>query len=217
MANYLLFDLDGTLTNPQVGITKSVQYALQAFGIEVENPDVLCPFIGPPLKESFMRFYDFSEQDALLAVAKYREYFTDKGIYENIIYDGVANMLEKLKQEDKTLILATSKPTVFAQVILQHFSIATAFTFVGGSELDGSRTRKSEVISYVLQENNITDLQDVVMIGDREHDIIGAREVGIDSIGVLYGFGDYKELSEAKATMIVDSVDELQEILLKAD
>ena len=212
---YILFDLDGTLTDPKAGITRSVQYALRKCGVEVEDADTLCPFIGPPLRESFKRFYGFDDIGAEDAVAKYREYFSDKGIYENAIYDGAEELLKKLKTVGKIIILATSKPTVYAEKILRHFNIHEYFTFVSGSELDGRRSIKSEVIRYALEQNNISDLSKVTMVGDREHDIIGAKEVGVASIGVLYGYGNYEELSKAKADSIVQNISELTNKLIQ--
>jgi len=206
---YIFFDLDGTLTDPKTGITKSVQYALKKCGVEVENADYLCPFIGPPLRDSFKKFYGFNDVDAENAVAFYREYFSEKGIYENSIYDGIREMLQELKSSQKTLILATSKPTVYATEILKYFNIYEYFTFISGSELDGSRSKKSEVIQYAVEKNNISDLSEIIMVGDREHDIIGAKEVGISSIGVLFGYGDYDELQRAKADFIVGDAKEL--------
>jgi len=211
---YVLFDLDGTLTDPKLGITKSVQYSLKHFDINVTNLDSLISFIGPPLKDSYMQFYNFDEQSAYQGIEKYREYFNDIGIFENALYDGIESLLHKLIEKDKTLFLATSKPTVFAKRILEHFKINDYFVFIGGSELDGTRSKKSEVIQYVLNENNILNLDEVVMIGDRKHDIIGANEVGIDSIGVLYGYGDYEELKNASANYIVSDIIELSELLI---
>ena len=206
---YILFDLDGTLTEPKVGITKSVQYALKKCGIEVKNADNLCPFIGPPLWDSFKKFYGFDDAGAENAVAFYREYFSKKGMYENTIYDEVKEMLQELKSSQKTLILATSKPTVYAIEILKYFNIYEYFTFISGSELDGLRSKKSEVIRYAIEQNKISDLSKIIMVGDREHDIIGAKDVGILSIGVLFGYGDYDELQNAKADFIVSNIKEL--------
>ncbi len=213
--NNIFFDLDGTLTDPKEGITKSVAYALKSFGIEVENLDDLIKFIGPPLIDSFIEYYGFSEKEAKSAVLKYREYFSKIGLYENAIFDGIKELLEALKSEGKNLIVATSKPAVFAIEILKHFEILEYFTFVSGSELDGSRTDKAEVISYALSKNNIADVTDVIMIGDRKHDIIGARKLGIKAIGVLYGYGDLEELKEASADYIVQTVEELKTYLEK--
>ncbi len=210
---YILFDLDGTLTDPKEGITKSVAYALSAFGIEVENLDDLIKFIGPPLRDSFKEFYGFSEDEAERAVVKYREYFSVKGLYENGIFPDIKELLEQLKSKEKILIIATSKPTVFATKILEHFEILEYFTFVAGSEIDGSRVDKAEVIAYALSQNDIRDLSRVIMIGDRKHDIIGAQKVGVESIGVLYGYGDIDELTNARADHIVSTVEELRELL----
>ncbi len=214
MWQYLLFDLDGTLTDPKVGITKSVQYALRHHGIDVENPDELCPFIGPPLRDSFRKYYGFDEREAEDAVAKYREYFAVTGIYENTMYEGVPDMLEALKSQGRRLVLATSKPTVFADIVLLHFDLAKYFDFVSGSELDGARSEKIEVIRYALAHCPADDLKDAVMVGDREYDILGAKAVGVSSVGVLYGYGDYDELRLAGAGRIVRSVSELTEALL---
>jgi haloacid dehalogenase superfamily, subfamily IA, variant 1 with third motif having Dx(3-4)D or Dx(3-4)E len=213
MAKYILFDLDGTLTDPKGGITKSVQYALRKFEITVDDPDSLTNFIGPPLKNSFKGFYGFDDEDAESAVTEYRKYFSEKGIYENAIFDGIDEMLKALRDAGKTIILATSKPRVYAGQILKHFNIYDYFTFVSGSELDGSRTEKYEVIKYALEQNNITDLSSVVMVGDREHDILGAKKMGVASIGVLFGYGDYAELSDAGADVIVSDVAELKSVL----
>jgi phosphoglycolate phosphatase len=211
---YIFFDLDGTLTDPMIGITKSVQYALKHFDIVVEDLNELCPFIGPPLKESFMVFYGLTEQEAEVAIAKYRERFSETGLFENKVYQGISEVLENLKQQGKTLMVATSKPTVFAERILAHFNLDHYFDFIGGSNLDGSRTKKSEVIAFVLSENNITDVSEVIMIGDRKHDMIGAEENGMDAIGVLYGYGNFEELSDAGAKYIVKEVEELVEIII---
>ncbi len=211
---YILFDLDGTITDPKLGITKSVQYALKHFKINVTSLDSLTAFIGPPLKQSFMEYYHFDEQNALEAIEKYREYFKETGIFENNLYGGMENLLHNLVGSGKKLFVATSKPTVFAQRILEYFKISQYFTFIGGSELDGTRSDKSEVIQYVLDQNDISDLNNVIMIGDRKFDTLGAKEIGIDSIGVLYGYGDYDELTSTGATYLASNIDEVAEILL---
>ena len=206
---YILFVLDGTLTDPKLGITKSVAYALKSYGIEVEDLDSLLKFIGPPLKDSFVKYYGFSEEQGVEAVERYREYFKPYGIYENKVYDGVENMLAKLVKCGKKVILATSKPTVFANVILEHFNLKQYFTCVVGSELDGSRVKKGDVVAEALRQAGVTDKSVAVMVGDREHDIIGAKENEIDSVGVLYGYGDRTELETAGAGHVVESVEEL--------
>lgn len=212
--NYLLFDLDGTITNSETGITRCVEYALSHFGIQVSDLHDLLPFIGPPLLDSFKEFYHFTDEQAVIATEKYRERYKDKGIYENELYPGIEELLAEAAQQGKTVILATSKPEIFARRILDYFKLSSYFSFIAGSGLDGSLHTKTDVINYILQSNNITDLSTVVMIGDRKHDIIGAKNVGIDSIGVLYGFGDYDELSEAGATHIVKDIAELRNLLL---
>ena len=199
MKKYILFDLDGTITDPKEGITKSVAYALSKFGIKVDSLNELCKFIGPPLKDSFIEYYNFNDDEAEKAIKYYREYFSDRGIYENQVYKGFEDILISLKENNKVLIVATSKPTIFAQKILEHFNLRKYFSFVSGSNLDGTRVKKSEVIQYALERNNIKDLSEVIMIGDRKHDVYGAKEIGIESIGVLYGYGDYKELYDSGA------------------
>ena len=184
---HLLFDLDGTLTDPMEGITRSVQYALRHFGIEVSDLRELCPFIGPPFAESFRTFYGFDDRQTSEAVAVSREYFTEKGIFENRLYDGMDELLDTLASNGYTLCVATSKPRVFAERILDHFGIARYFSFVGGTGLDGSLPTKADVIAHVLAGSNITDRGTALMIGDRKYDILGAKTIGIDSAGVLYG------------------------------
>lgn len=213
--NYLLFDLDGTITDSETGITRCVAYALNHFGIEVDNLSELSPFIGPPLLDSFKEFYNFTNEQAVIATEKYRERYTDKGIYENKLYPGIKELLAEAVRQGKTVILATSKPEIFARRILDYFELSSYFSFVAGSGLDGSLHTKTDVINYILQSNNITNRSNVVMIGDRKHDIIGAKNAGIDSIGVLYGFGNYEELAQAGATCIVKDIPELRNLLLK--
>lgn len=215
MKKYLLFDLDGTLTDPMLGITKSVRYALNKFGIEVEDLNQLCKFIGPPLKDSFMDFYNLTEEDASKAITYFREYFSTKGIYENEVFYNIEDMLISLKEQNKSLIIATSKPTVFAEKILEHFNLKKYFDFISGSNLDNTRTKKADVIKYALDENGLTDISEIIMIGDREHDVIGAKSLGIECIGILHGYGSYDELSDSGAAYIVKDVNELHSLLLK--
>lgn len=214
MYNTALFDLDGTLINSEIGITDSVAYALSKFGIIVEDKKTLKPFIGPPLAESFSKFYGFSEEKATEAVTYYREYFSEKGIYENPPYEGVEEMLINLKNHGISLMLATSKYEVFAKVILEHLGFANYFDLVVGSLKDGSRGSKKEVIEYILAQKNISDLSSVVMVGDRKHDMIGAKETTLDAIGVLYGFGDREELSSHGATYIAKTPSDVFDIIV---
>ena len=211
---YILLDLDGTVTDSMEGITKSIQYALKHFGIEVKDLNDLRKFVGPPLKESLMEFCHFSTDEAEEGIRRYRERFAETGIYENAVYPGMERLLQELNEAGKQVMLATGKPAYYAEKILDHFHLSRYFKFVGGSGLDGSLSHKDEVIRHVLENNDIQDLGDVVMVGDRKHDIIGARNTGIDCIGVLYGYGDREELTQAGAKRIVASVDELKRALL---
>jgi len=205
MYQYILFDLDGTLTDPGLGITNSVMYALKKFGIEETDRTSLYRFIGPPLRESFQCFYGFSAEQSELATDYYREYFSDRGLYENAVYDGVEDMLKTLREQGKHLILATSKPEVFAVEILRYFKLAQYFTLIAGATMEVGRNKKADVIAYAMESVGITDPTQAVMIGDREHDILGAKENGLASIGVLYGYGDRAELAAAGADHIVAS------------
>ena len=254
----LLFDLDGTLTDPMVGITKSVQYALRHYGIIEEDLTRLIPFIGPPLRDSFQKYYGFSKEQAGEGVLVYREYFSEKGIFENKEIPGIREMLEVLSAQGKKLYVATSKPEVYARKILEHFSLDHFFNFIGGADFEETRVNKAAVIRYVLEEAGVggagkktTDVIEraegakrteetegtdntertdkaertdnaertepgkkrIVMIGDREHDIIGAKENGIQSVGVLFGYGSRRELKEAGADRIAETVKDLTDIL----
>lgn len=209
MYDFILFDLDGTLTDPGLGITNSVAYALKRWNIEVEDKKSLYKFIGPPLQDSFRLFYGFTPEDSLRAVDVYREYFRDKGLFENEVYPGVEEMLRTLKEQGKTLILATSKPEQFAIRILEHFHLDGYFTVMAGATMDSSRSKKGDVIAYALHTAGVSDLTKAVMIGDREHDIIGAKQNGLDSIGVLFGYGDREELEKAGATHIAPTVESI--------
>lgn len=209
MYEYILFDLDGTLTDPGIGITNSVAYTLMRWNIEVEDRKSLYRFIGPPLQDSFREYYGFSQEDALRAVDVYREYFREKGLYENEVYPGVEKLLQVLKEQGKTLILATSKPEEFAVRILRHFGLDRYFTVMAGATMDPSRSKKGDVIAYALRESGVTEVSKAIMIGDREHDIFGAKQNGLDSIGVLFGYGDREELEKAGATYIAATVEDI--------
>ena len=218
MKKYLLFDLDGTLTDPKVGICTCVQYALASFGIDEPDLDKLEPFIGPPLKDSFIKFYHMSEEQAEAAIEKYRERFRDTGIFENKLYDGIPEMLRALNSKGMFLAVASSKPTEFVQRILEHFKIAQYFGVVIGSELDGTRSNKDEVVQEALKRlfgDKPIDKSKVYMIGDRCFDVEGAHATGVEAVGVTYGYGSMEELKEAKADYIVRSVEELQKFLLR--
>jgi len=211
---YILFDLDGTLTDPKEGITKCVQYALSHFDIHVDDLDTLTPFIGPPLDESFIKFYGLSKEDANRAVTLYRERFREIGMLENKVISGIPEVLSNLRDHGMTLHVATSKPTVFASEILKNFNLNHYFESIVGSNLDGTRSAKKEIIDFIMQQQNLNS-QEVVMIGDRMHDIIGAKKVHVDSIGVTFGYGSEEELSNAGATYIVHSPEKLEALLLQ--
>lgn len=218
MKKYLLFDLDGTLTDPKEGICTCVQYALASFGIEEPDLDKLEPFIGPPLKDSFMNFYHMDEAQAEAAIEKYRERFRDTGIFENKLYEGIPEMLRVLNARGMCLAVASSKPTVFVRRILEHFKIEKYFRTVVGSELDGTRTEKAQVVSEALRQlfgDKPVDKDQVYMIGDRRFDVEGAHALGLEAVAVSYGYGKMEELKEARADYIVRSVEELKSFLLR--
>lgn len=215
MVSHILFDLDGTLTNPKEGITKCVQYALDAFGIHEPDLDKLVPFIGPPLLQSFQEFYGFTSEDAVAAVEKYRERFSTIGLYENFPYPGIASMLQQLQAQGKILAVASSKPTVFVKQILEKFELSQYFVSIEGSNLDGTRTNKKEVISAVLQNFNNPPTEQVLMVGDRKYDVIGAKELGLPCVGVRFGFAAPGELESSGASYIAQTVADLQQYLLK--
>ncbi len=209
MYKYLLFDLDGTLTESGPGIMNAAEYALKYYGIDGEGRDKLKKFIGPPLKDSFMRFYGFDEYKALEAIVKFREYYNTKGWCENSPYPGVPEMLAGLKESGYVLIVATSKIERQAVRICEHFGLDIYLDDIVGSD-DTTRTKKDEVIRYVFEKHGIDDLSEVIMIGDREHDILGAKATGIKSMGVLYGYGNYEELEKAGADVIVERVEDIE-------
>lgn len=214
MKNTVFFDLDGTLTDPGEGITNSVMYALKRFGIEVADRRELYPFIGPPLLDSFMEYYGFSRDQAMLAIKYYREYYEPTGIFENKLYDGIDAMLKSLKETGKKLVLATSKPENMAIRVLKKYEIFDWFDFVCGASVDETRTEKADVISYALGVSE-TDPSDAVMVGDRKYDILGAHANGMQAVGVLFGYGTKDELEAAGAEHTVPDVNELKEFLLK--
>ena len=215
---YILFDLDGTITDSSKGITQSVQHALKKLGIEENDQAMLRRFIGPPLDESFEKFYGFDKEKALKAVDYYRERYSDKGIYENVLFDGIADMLEGLKSDGYIIALATCKPEIYVPRILEYFDVAV------GSELEGGERRhKNQVIDEVFVRLAAAGLADAgnlsetksqsIMIGDRKDDILGAKASGIDSMGVRYGFAEEQELEMAGADYIVETVEDIRKKL----
>ncbi|WP_342557532.1 HAD family hydrolase [Lysinibacillus sp. FSL P4-0201] len=215
MKNYsvVLFDLDGTLSDPKIGITKSVQHALQKAGVMVNDLDELEPFIGPPLQVSFQEIYGFNDTQITRAIRDYRERFTERGMFENKLYEDIPALLAQLKQQGYILTIATSKPTVFVEQIIKYFQLESYFDLVVGSHLDGSRSAKGEIIAEVLQQLDSYPKDQFIMIGDRKYDLIGARENQIDAIGVTYGFGSLEELKNEEPTYIVDHVNDLLKYL----
>lgn len=210
MYHTILFDLDGTLTDSCLGITNAVAYALRRCGIEEKDLNVLKKFIGPPLNASFAKYYGFSPAECNEAIGYYREYYIKTGIYENRVYDGIEELLIWLKDTGRRAIVATAKPEPAALLVMEHFKLAPYFDVIAGASMDYSRVEKSDVIRYALDRAGISDLSEVVMVGDRENDIQGARDNGLDSIGVLYGYGSREELLEAGALQIAETVEDLR-------
>lgn len=206
---YILFDLDGTIIDSGLGITNAAAYALSKYNI-IKDPKDLAYFVGPPLYDTFGHFDAIdSVQDA---VTHFRDYYQKKGILECTLYDHMASLLEKLSQDHK-VILATSKPEFFAKQILDHLNLSQYFYFIAGAAMDETRTKKAEVIEHIMDTCKIQDKDQMIMIGDKEHDIIGAHHHNIKAIGVLYGYGDLEALETAKADYIVKDVKALDQLL----
>ena len=214
MSTWFLFDLDGTLTDNSEGIIKSARFALEQFGLPNEPDSTLRRFIGPPLHDSFMEYYGFSKEKAFEAVDMYRVRYREKGVYENVLYPGLKEMLFRLRENGAGLCVATSKPLVFTEKILKQHDVYALFDHVVGANLDGSMTDKTEVIHEVLRRIGETEDR-VVMVGDRSFDIVGAKNCGIESVGVYYGFAEPGELENAGADYIADTVAELEQILMQ--
>ncbi len=212
--DYIFLDLDGTITDSREGITNCFEYALNHFGIEVEDKSSLEQYIGPPLETSFREGFGFDPETAAEAVAKYRERFVPIGMYENYVYDGMEEALQRLKEAGKTLVVATSKPEYMAVRILQHFGLDGYFDDICGADDDHNRNHKDEVIRYALEKQGITDLSDVLMVGDRNYDVLGAAKCGLSCMGVLYGFGDREELEAAGAAYIAATPAEMADIII---
>lgn len=216
MRNYdiILFDLDGTLTDSAPGILNSVRYACRKLGLEMPSETTLRKFLGPPLIDSFRQLVGLSDAEADRAVSAFREYFPTKGIFENEVYPGIPALLADMKAAGKTVLIATSKPEEFAKRIMEHFNLAQYCDFICGATLDETRTDKAEVIAYALETAGITDKSRAVMVGDREHDVLGAKKNGLPCIGAVYGYGTAEELTAAGAAALADTVDELHKLLL---
>lgn len=211
---HIFFDLDGTLTDSAPGITNSVCYALERFGISISDPRDLYAFIGPPLQDSFRDLYGFNEDQAREATRLYREYFEPHGLYENAVYPGIPALLERLRGAGLRLFVATSKPERFARRILAHFGLTKAFEGIAGADLEGRRSRKADVLRFALELSGVTDPARALMVGDREHDVLGAREAGVDCLGVLYGYGSRAELLTAGAVALAETVPQVGDRIL---
>lgn len=205
MFTTILFDLDGTLTDPYLGITNSIMYALEKLGREIPPREQLLSFIGPPLHDEFLRKFGMDDAEAREAVRLYREYYPQKGLYENAVIDGAEQLLAVLKLRGKRVSLATSKPEPYAREILRYFGLLHYFDFVGAAQLDGSISTKSEVLRHVMKSMNVT-AEECVLVGDRMHDIDGAHLVGMKCIGFLAGYGSREELIEHGADHLADTL-----------
>lgn len=213
----VLFDLDGTLTDPRVGITRGVQHALGTIGIVVDDPDTLVGYIGPPIHDGLVEQHGVAAAEVDVAVTAYRRYYRDQGMYENALHAGVPELLAELAEAGALLAVATSKPDVVAVDILEHFGLAAWFAFVGGASLDGVRRSKVDVIEHTLAAIGAGGAEQratTVIVGDREHDVLGAAAAGIASIGVRWGYAPPGELEAAGADAIADGVDDLRRLLL---
>lgn len=208
----LLFDLDGTLTDSTEGILNCLIHAIERMGFEV--PEDTNIFLGPPIRQSFAEFLGMNGDQVDEAVRIFRERYSDTGLFENRVYDGIPEMLERLKSGGKRIMVATSKPQVYAVRIFERFGLAQYFEIVGGAELDGSRDYKDEVIEYVLAKAGITDRSTVLMIGDRRQDVLGAHKTDIECMGILWGYGSVEELTQAGADYIARTPQEAADMLL---
>ncbi len=216
MFRYIFFDLDGTLTDPKKGITSAVQYAAKHYcGVDIEDPDTLTDFIGPPLDESFMKYFGLTKPQAQEAVESYREYYRPIGVFENTVYEGVPQMLRDLKAAGKVIVMATSKPEIFANQIAEHYGFKKYFDCITGSTLDGSLVKKGDVLRLAMERIGSPAPEECVMVGDRLHDVDGGKENGTGTVGVLYGYGSREELTGHGADVIVESVEELRMYLLQ--
>ena len=223
MFDYLFFDYwkqNGelgafTLTDPAPGITNSFKYALKYFGCEIPSYETLCTFIGPPLNDTFKNLLHFEDEKIPEAIKKYREYFAEKGLFENSVYPGIPELLSSLKQAGKKLVVATSKPEEYSVKIIEHFGLTQYFENVCGSLMNETRSKKDEVIEYAIERNGIHDRSKILMIGDRKHDILGAKKCGLKSCGVLFGYGSLEELQTAGADFIAENVSRLDKICLQ--
>lgn len=206
---YLFFDLDGTIIDSFEGVARSFAYALEGYGIYVKDLSELLPVLGPPLIDSFENIYGFSHEDGLEAVKRYRERYFVKCAEESRLYDGIEDVLAKLYNRGFKIVLATSKPDSLANIMLNHYDLAKYFYFVGGASMDQSRDSKVKVIEHILKTCSISDMSEVVMIGDRNLDLLGADSFGMDAIGVLYGYAAEGELENSPHVFLAKDTKEL--------
>lgn len=211
---YILFDLDGTITDSKEGILTAVKYAMDAYGIKEEDEERLNMFIGPPLIDAFTTYDGVDEEQGQKLVSKYREFYKDKGIYMFRVYDGVPEMIKKIKKAGKKVYLATAKPIVFAERIIEKIGITEYFDGLYGASMDASRNKKEQVIAYVIEKEQL-EKEKILMVGDRDNDVEGANINGIDVLGVLYGYGTKKELEEAGCKNFAKTVKETETIILE--
>ncbi len=212
-AEYVFLDLDGTLTDPSLGIINATIQALEYFDIHEDDREKLRDFIGPPLYVSFAKHYGFGREKSQKAIEVFQNYYAPKGLYENTPYPGMRELLARWKEEGRKLVLATSKPEIFAMQILERFGMASSFTFIAGGDPCETRVHKSDVIRYALGKLGIDQDIRAVMVGDTRYDVLGAAEFGFPTVGVTYGFGSRSDLTEAGAAWLVDSVEELGQII----
>ena len=210
----ILVDLDGTIVDSADGIKNPINYSLNKIGIEENREEVLNSFIGPPLVDSYMKHYSMSEKEAEEIVEIYREYYKDNGLYENILYDGIVEVIQELKSKGNKIILATSKPKVFASKVLEQHNLTKYFDFVAGATLDHKISEKKDVIKYIIDNNDI-EIDDTYMIGDTKYDILGGRFFNLKTVGVTYGYGTYQELKESKSDFIVDAPRKILNIFIE--
>ncbi|MGN1305534.1 MAG: HAD hydrolase-like protein [Oscillospiraceae bacterium] len=211
--DYIFFDLDGTMIDSGDGITLSVQYALKKMGIIEKELSALKVFVGPPLKDSFMYYYGFSDEEAEKAISYYRIYYESRGILRCWPYKRVEKLLSFIENTGRKAVIATSKPELFARRIVQHLHMSEMFEYIAGASMDGKIIKKSDVIAYAMKEIGADDPSRILMVGDRKYDVIGARANGIKTAGVLYGYGSYPELLDAGADYIAQNVSELAEVI----
>ncbi len=212
MYSTVLFDLDGTLTDPYMGITNSIMYALERMGREIPPREQLKCFIGPPLYDEFRRSFGMSHEEANEAVSLYREYYPEKGLYENRLIDGAEQLLAALKMRRRRICLATCKPELYAREILCHFGIDSYFDFVGAATLDGRISTKAQVLGYVMNRTG-TRPEECILVGDRMHDIVGAHEVGMKCAAVLVGYGSKEEFAEYHADYVFEALSDVLKIV----